>query len=141
MPTATTWVDASRSEVRGVLLRPLDLPRWNPAFVSISGPAQAEVGPKWRITVRPAFPGSFGYERIEEDVLVAGWRALATSETGTWELSDVRGGVQVRHTFTHRGLLARPLTRAFGPVAQYRVDRLKAVAEQLHRTGALPWNA
>lgn len=139
MPEATIFVDASADVVRRILLTPLDLPRWNPAFLSIDGPAQPRVGEAYRITVRPGLPGTFCYDGISPERLDARWRVLGSEEHGSWLLTPLGRGVQVRHEFTHRGLLASLMRRAFAAVAEHRVQRLKEVAEITSRTGTLPW--
>lgn len=121
---AVLTVDASPERVRGLLLDPLALPGWNPAFHSIDGPPEAAVGHEYRITVRPGLPGHFGYQDIRPDLIVTAWQVPGFSEEGNWLLRRHGAQTIVRHDFTHTGPLAALLSRAYRGVAGLRLERL-----------------
>jgi hypothetical protein len=58
---------ATPPEVQRVLLDPLALPAWNPAFQSVQGPQQPAPGLHYTIKVRPGLTGSLEYTSISTD--------------------------------------------------------------------------
>jgi len=54
---ATSAIPATPADVRRLLLDPLALPSWNPAFQSIDGPTRPAAGTRYAIRVRPGLTG------------------------------------------------------------------------------------
>jgi uncharacterized protein YndB with AHSA1/START domain len=131
---AERLVAASPRQVRAVLLDPLRLPDWNPAFTSIAGPQDADTRHEYRITAR-GLPGSFAYEAIEPLTIRMTWRVPGFAEFSTWSMTPTGPSTSVRHTFVHSGPLASLLRRAYRGVADLRLDRL---AHRLGMGSALP---
>jgi hypothetical protein len=121
---ATGLVDATPEAVRAVLLDVLAMPAWNPAFLDISGPPTAQVGVDYAIRVRPVFTGTLRYDAIEPGRIDMSWRVPGFHETGSWHLEPAGQGTIVRHSFSHRGPLARALSSAYRGVATLRITRL-----------------
>jgi len=61
---ATSAIPAAPAVVRRLLVDPLALPSWNPAFQSIDGPSQPAAGTRYTIRVRPGLTGWLEYTRI-----------------------------------------------------------------------------
>lgn len=120
---AERLLSASPHEIRAVLLDPLRLPDWNPAFATISGPAEAGIGRDYRITAR-GLPGEFSYTAIEPLTVGWTWRVPGFVEVGTWTMTANGSSTSVRHEFVHSGPLATVLRRAYRGVADLRLDRL-----------------
>lgn len=114
---------ASPHQVRAVLLDPLALPEWNPAFSTVSGPREADTRHEYRITAR-GLPGSLAYEAIEPRTIRMAWQVTGFVEVGTWTMTTTGAGTSVHHKFVHSGPLARFLRRAYRGVADLRLDRL-----------------
>lgn len=121
---ADATVAAPAAVVRRILLTPLELADWNPAFLAISGEATAAVGQPYAIRVKPRFNGTLRYTAITDDRIDIDWQIPGLHETGTWTLIDEGASTVVRHSFTHSGPLARVLRNAFEGVATLRLDRL-----------------
>jgi len=122
---ATHLVHAPLEVVRQVLLDPVALADWNPAFLSVGGPAEASTGVDYPITTRGGLRGFFAYLRIKSDRIDTTWRVPGLTETGTWLLEQRGGDTLVVHAFRQDGPLARLLSRAFDGVAQLRLLRLQ----------------
>jgi len=122
--TASRLIDASVDQVRSVLLDPLALPDWNPAFRNITGPAVGLAGENYQITVHPGLAGRFAYISIEPDLITTEWEVLGFAETGSWQLTQRGGRTEVSHSFAHTGPLAAILSRAYRGVAPLRLTRL-----------------
>jgi hypothetical protein len=125
---AELTIPAPAAAVRRILLTPLDLPDWNPAFLTISGEAVPSAGRRYAIRVRPRFNGTLLYAAITDDRIDMDWQVPGLHETGSWSLEDHGGSTVVRHTFTHSGPLARALRHAIQGVAALRLNRLAARA-------------
>ncbi|WP_285104593.1 SRPBCC family protein [Promicromonospora sp. MEB111] len=125
--SASLLVDAPRPSVRAVLLDPLSLPAWNPAFLRMAGPSEAGLAARYRITVRPGLSGAFTYETIEPGLVRMAWRVPGFAETADWWLDAEGERTLVRHDFTHQGPLAAALRPAYQGVAGLRLDRLRQV--------------
>lgn len=121
---AALLVRAEPAAVRAVLLRPLEIPDWNPAFLTLAGPDAAAVGTGYPITVRGGLRGTFAYTGIGASTIGWSWHVPGLDETGHWRLTPRDGGTLVEHEFTHRGPLARVLRAAFEGVAELRLGRL-----------------
>jgi hypothetical protein len=122
--TAEAVLAHTPAQVRHILLDPLALAQWNPAFTSIAGPPTALTGHRYPITARPGLRGVFTYRAIEPELITTAWQVPGFSEEGTWLIQPVRGGTLVRHSFTHAGPLASILSRAYRGVARLRLERL-----------------
>lgn len=121
---ATLLIKASPQHVRDVLLDPLALPAWNPAFNSIDGPSKATTGYAYRISVRQGLSGHFTYDKIDPNLIRTTWHVLGFTETGTWLLREHNGNTVIDHDFTHTCPLAALLSRAYRGVAELRLQRL-----------------
>jgi uncharacterized protein YndB with AHSA1/START domain len=121
---AELTIAAPAAAVRQILLTPLELADWNPAFLAISGEPSAAVGQPYAIRVKPRFNGTLQYAAITDDRIDIDWKIPGLHETGTWTLTDQGTSTLVQHSFTHSGPLARVLRNAFEGVAVLRLDRL-----------------
>ncbi len=117
-------VGAPVEEVRRILLTPLELADWNPAFTSTSGPAVPEVGTTYSIRVRPGLNGTLQYAAIGPERIDIDWQVPGLHEKGTWTLHPSGDATIVRHSFSHAGPLSVALHRAFQGVADLRLSRL-----------------
>jgi hypothetical protein len=128
----TTEPDA----VRRVLLDPLALPEWNPAFHRVDGPAQVTAGAEYHIRVRPGLAGTLTYTRIDANRIDMTWQVPGFRETGRWTLQSHATGTSVRHEFEHEGALATVLQHAYRGVAELRLqrldERLRHIKEHTH---------
>lgn len=86
--------------MRAVLLAPLSLPDWNPAFLGISGRTEAEVGAEYLITVRPGLAGTFTYTAITDSRFGFSWKMSGFNEDAIWDLTQDGSGTQVTHSNT-----------------------------------------
>ncbi|MFJ3404698.1 SRPBCC family protein [Promicromonospora sp. NPDC090134] len=125
--SATLHIDAPRQRVRAVLLDALSLPSWNPAFVSLAGPAVVALGTAYRITVRPGLKGTLAYEAMDLDMVRMAWQVPGFAETGDWRLVASGDRTLVHHDFTHAGPIAAVLRQAYEGVAELRLGRLAQV--------------
>jgi hypothetical protein len=121
---STMTMTASADELRRVLLTPLELADWNPAFTAISGPATPEVGTPYKIRVRPGFDGTLMYSAITPDRIDIDWQIPGLREKGTWTLTAAGAATMVEHGFTQSGPLSVALRNAFRGVADLRLQRL-----------------
>jgi hypothetical protein len=121
--SAQALVGAPLPNIRAVLLEPLSLPAWNPAFQTISGSTRAVVGADYPIHAR-GLRGTFTYTDISDTRIGMAWRVPGFAETATWELKSVDGDTLVTHRFEHSGPLAFVLSRAYQGVAALRLHRL-----------------
>lgn len=110
--------------VRRVLLDPLALPDWNPAFLSVDGPERATLGTEYRIRVRPGLTGTLTYTSVDADRIDITWQVPAFRETSSWTLRALPAGTLVGHEFEHAGALAAVLEGAYQGVARLRLQRL-----------------
>ncbi len=120
---ARTLIRAPRPAVRAILLEPLSLPEWNPAFQAIRGSATAMVGRDYPIVAR-GLRGRFAYTDITDTRIGMAWRVPGFAESATWDLTSVDGGTAVGHEFRHTGPLAVLLSPAYQGVAELRLQRL-----------------
>lgn len=126
---ATSVIRATPTEVRRLLLDPLALPSWNPAFRSIDGPPNPAPGTRYAIRVRPSLTGSLEYTRIGRDRIDMTWDVPGFHETGSWTIERDDAGTLVQHRFEHTGPLASALRRAYRGVAPLRLQRLAHAIE------------
>ncbi|MGH9248264.1 MAG: SRPBCC family protein [Acidimicrobiales bacterium] len=125
---ANLAVAAAPAAVRRLLLDPLALPAWNPAFHSVQGSPQPAPGLRYAIRVRPGLSGSLEYTRIGPDRVDITWHVPGFRETGSWTLEPHGTGTLAHHQFEHTGPLASALRHAYQGVALLRLQRL---AQQL----------
>ena len=118
MEQATLNISGSPADV---LLDPLALPQWNEAFLSIDGPATAEVGQRYRLRVRPGLTGWLEYTAITPERIEIIWQVPGFREQGVWLLHEGA----VTHSFEHAGPLAAVLRNAYRGIAAVRLERLK----------------
>lgn len=117
-------VQATAEGVRDVLLRPLEFPQWNAAFVAIAGPEHPAEGQRYDLTIRNGLTGSLTFVRIEPQRVALQWSTVGFRETAQWSLEPAGRGVRVVHEFSHAGALATLLRPAFRTVARQRNERL-----------------
>lgn len=110
--------------VRQILLEPTSLADWNPAFLSVRGPAEAIVGERYPLTGRGGLRGHWEYRAIGETLIEGYWEVPGLSETNTWRVLPHGNGTHVTHSFTNQGALATLLAPAFSNVADLRLGRL-----------------
>ncbi len=110
--------------VRQILLEPIDLAEWNPAFLSVKGPSQALTGRRYPLVARGALRGHWEYLSIGESLIEGRWEVPGLTETNSWSLLPHDEGTHVTHSFTHQGGLAALLRPAFAGVADLRLNRL-----------------
>jgi hypothetical protein len=123
-------VPAPLPTVRQILLEPTALAEWNPAFLSVGGPAAAIVGRRYPLTARGGLTGHWEYHSIEETLIEGGWHVSGLSESNSWRLLPHGSETHVTHSFTNRGTLAALLRPAFAGVADLRLGRLAERARQ-----------
>jgi len=70
---ATSAIPAAPADVRRLLVDPLALPSWNPAFHSIDGTTRPAAGTPYAIRVRPGLTGWLEYTRIGRDRIDMAW--------------------------------------------------------------------
>ena len=121
---STMTMTASAAEIRRILLTPLELADWNPAFTSIVGPATPQVGTPYPIRVRPGFNGTLTYAAITPDRIDIDWQIPGLREKGTWTLTTADAGTVVQHGVTQSGPLSVALRNAFRGVTDLRLQRL-----------------
>lgn len=134
--SATAVIQASTGEISAILLDATAMADWNPALLSVGGPAgPAEVGRRYPVELRGGFHGHMVYRAVEAGRIDIDYRfPLLGLEQGTWRL-DIRSGdngepaTRVVHTFTHPGLVGRLTAGIFRGVAELRVARLAGRAE------------
>jgi hypothetical protein len=127
---ATSAIPAAPADVRRLLLDPLALPSWNPAFQSIDGPTRPAAGTRYAIRVRPGLTGSLEYTRIGHDRIDIAWHVPGFHETGSWTIEPSGGGTLAHHRFQHTGPLASALRHAYRGVAALRLERLARAVDQ-----------
>jgi uncharacterized protein YndB with AHSA1/START domain len=86
-----------------VLLEPQQLPKWNPAFLSLGGPREPRTGLRYPITVFGGLHGFFEYLDIGARHVSTTWRVPGFREVATWHLEPRRGATVVQHEFEHHG--------------------------------------
>lgn len=122
---ASLLVNASPQRLREVLLDPLSMPEWNPAFKSVTGPSRVTLDEVYRLTIRTGLTGRLAYPVIGPDLIRMVWQVPGFTETGAWHLRQQRERTLVQHDFIHAGPLAAALSRAYRGVAELRVERLE----------------
>lgn len=133
--TSSRTVNAPLPVVRNILLEPLSLPDWNPAFLAMRGPHTATEGVHYPVQVRGGLSGYWEYRLIADTVIEGYWEVPGLSETNTWEFQPHGRGTYITHSFQHRGALAAVLRPAFAGVARLRLDRLADRAQGRAQAG------
>jgi hypothetical protein len=119
--------------VGSILLRPVELPSWNPAFVNIEGPAVPRSGEMYQLTALQGLRGTFHYPAISEGLVEMTWAVPGLRETCSWTLRPERSDmVEVSHEVHRTGALAVVLRAAMTGLADLRLNRL----DELARTNA-----
>ena len=122
-------IRAPLERIRQILLTPLELPEWNPAFTALAGPTNPSEGQRYDLTIRNGLKGSLQYEHIDARRVVVRWSTVGFRESATWSLEPNGEMTRVVHEFDQEGGLALLLRRAFRTVAQQRNERLARRAE------------
>jgi uncharacterized protein YndB with AHSA1/START domain len=122
--------------VRGILLRPLALPEWNPAFLAIAGSADAAIGHVHSLTVAGGLRGEFRYTAIEPDRVDMMWNVPGMLERCSWVLEPERRGTRVSHEVRRTGPLAIVLRSQTQTLPRLRLNRLSDVATSRTRLTA-----
>jgi hypothetical protein len=132
-------IPASITVVRDILLRPVELPSWNPAFLAIEGPVIPRAGRIYKLTALHGLRGTFQYSAISETVIEMTWVVPGLREECSWTLhpraNDV---VEVSHEVHRSGLLAVALRTALSGLAVLRLDRLDGLARVASGHGRVP---
>ena len=123
---ATQVLPFAREEVLDVLLNPLALPSWNPAFHALSGPSEPRVGEDYALLALSRLRGHLRYTEIDRSRVRMRWEIPGLAEDGWWELQERDRGTLVVHGFIHSGPLAAVMQRAFRGVSALRLQRLAA---------------
>lgn len=122
----TRRLQAPLLRVLKVLLEPQQLPRWNPAFLSLGGPREPHSGVRYPIMVHGGMHGFFEYLDIGARYVSTTWQVPGFRETGTWCLEPRGAATVVRHEYEHHGDQAGPL-RALAGLGLHRLaDRVAA---------------
>lgn len=121
-------IDAEPTTVRAILLEPLRLPEWNPAFVELRGPETAEENIGYGLTGIRGLRGTFQYSSIRPDFIQMDWTVPGMRETSAWQLAPSGRGTTVTHTVGRSGSLALLLAHTLSGLAQLRLERLAHVA-------------
>jgi hypothetical protein len=101
---------------------------WNPAFTSVDAAGPAVTGRTYRAVVRGVAPVGLLFDRLEPGDIRYTIRGLGSVERGSWSSRPIPGGTEVSHAFEHTGLLLRLMRPAFGPVPEWRLERLRVQA-------------
>src|SRR5262245_33531650 len=96
-----TLIRAPLEHVREILLRPLEMPEWNPAFSNVTGPASASVGDTYDLTIRNGLNGSLSYQQIDDERIALHWETVGFREWATWSLQRRAETTLVVHEFDH----------------------------------------
>lgn len=128
MSAGSRTIAAPAEFVRGILLRPLALPSWNPAFLAIGGGADAAIGHPHSLTVTGGLRGEFRYIAIEPDRVDMEWNVPGMLERCSWVLEPDHGGTRVSHEVQRTGPLAIVFRSQTETLPRLRLDRLSDVA-------------
>lgn len=134
MSVASRNVAASAELVLGILLRPLALPQWNPAFLAISGPAYPATSHAYSLTVVGGIRGEFRYLGIRPDRVEMEWNVPGMFERCSWVLEPAHDGTRVRHELQRTGPLAIVFRRQAEVLPRLRLDRLSDAARRIRLT-------
>ncbi|WUH93553.1 SRPBCC family protein [Streptomyces sp. NBC_00433] len=127
--TGTRTVPATPDQVRALLLDPLKLPAWNPAFLSVAGPRTAAAGQDYDLRTLPNLHGALRYTEITRDRIRMEWTVPGMREQCEWVLHDAGGaGTRVDHAVTRSGPFAAVLRHALADLPGLRLDRLAETA-------------
>lgn len=126
--TSTRSIDAEPTTVRAILLDPVRLPEWNPAFVELAGPREAQENVAYALTGIRGLRGSFRYSLIAPDTIVMKWNVPGLHETSVWQTASAFGSTVVTHDVSRSGPLARLLANTLSGLADLRLSRLSQVA-------------
>lgn len=126
--SASVEIPASESAISRALTKVVAIPRWNPAISRAENSGIAQPGTPYRIWIRHVIPGRLTYTRISGARIDYEMRALGNVESGVWHVAPGEPGAHtVTHEFTHSGWLLARMHAAFGPVALWRLQRLRTV--------------
>ena len=128
MSIGSRTIAAPAELVRSILLRPLALPEWNPAFLAIGGSDDATIGHAHPLTVTGGLRGEFRYIAIEPDRVDMEWNVPGMLERCSWMLQPERGGTRVSHEVQRTGPLAIVFRSQTETLPGLRLDRLSDVA-------------
>ncbi|RZS64361.1 hypothetical protein EV187_2746 [Agromyces ramosus] len=128
MSIGSRTIAAPAEPIRGILLRPLALPEWNPAFLAIGGSADAAIGHIHSLTVTGGLRGEFRYTAIEPTHVDMEWNVPGMLEHCSWVLEPERRGTRVSHEVQRTGPLAIVFRSQTEALPRLRLDRLSDVA-------------
>jgi len=128
MSIGSRTIAAPAELVRGILLRPLALPEWNPAFLAIGGSADAAIGHAHPLTVAGGLRGEFRYIAIRPDRVDMEWNVPGMLEQCSWLLEREHDGTRVSHEVRRTGPLAIVFRSQTETLPRLRLDRLSDVA-------------
>src|SRR5262245_38661353 len=124
MHQAAVTVAAPIAMVRHVLLSPLELPNWNPAFRRLTGPQNPTLGDRYQLSVRSRLTGHVWYAASGATHIETRWKVPGLAEDASWDLNAHDRTTMVTHRFQHTGQLTPLLERAFSGVGDRRLGRL-----------------
>lgn len=125
MHSSRIVVPYDAASVLAVLADTSRIAAWNPAFSSLEGSGPAVLDHPYRATVRGIATAVLRYSQIGEDAVRYTMSGLGSREDGEWILEPSNGGTLVTHEFRHTGLILSLIRPAFGPVAAWRLERLR----------------
>jgi hypothetical protein len=128
MSIGSRTIAAPADLLRGILLRPLALPAWNPAFLAIGGGGDAAVGHPHSLTVTGGLRGELRYLAIEAERVQMEWNVPGMLERCSWVLEPEHGGTRVSHEVQRTGPLAIMIRNQTVTLPRLRLDRLSEVA-------------
>ncbi len=125
--TGSALIPASIDEILGTLLDATRLPEWNPAFVSVRGPATAERGSVYELRAIKALRGEFRYSHVSRNRVETRWDVPGLAEVASWDLGDSDGSrTLVTHAVSRTGPLGALLAGTLESLPKLRLDRLTA---------------
>jgi len=126
MYSSTLTIDAAPGSLAGILTDLGTLAGWNPALGRVNETGQAQPGRRYHSRIRGVVPATIRYETISDALITYRMQGPGVSEQGVWAMDPLPDGrTRVRHEFVHTGLVLRLMSKAFEPVAGWRLGRLR----------------
>lgn len=116
--------------ITATLLRPIDLPGWNPLFTRLIGDPVPRVGGRYELMLRFGMRGTFAYTEVGPDRIGMTWQVPGLHEDCEWTVRSGAGGTVVTHRLERSGPLSAALGGAIRGVADLRLDRLARVNDR-----------
>lgn len=122
--TGMRLIPADIERIRDVLLDPLELPAWNPAFLDLRGPRDAVEDQEYALTALRGLRGTFAYTHIGPTTIAMTWQVPGMRERCTWTLLAEPAGTVVTHELSRTGPVAAMLRHALSGLSDLRLERL-----------------